>query len=200
MDQTYVVYFDASPLPLMAVALDRLVASTPDAIVLLTYDSGKVPNCYLPVIREATERRIPVFGVRQTIFLDTQFDATQGADFASYELEPSNLNAGIIPLQGYSFPLLKSADDAKNFAERNLKKYGITLEKGIPLKVNGIEMINHVSSGMEEICSTNCSYEEIVKQARRRFSTPEFNARIDQIIKEPRGWKSLLAKLMHIRL
>ncbi len=191
MKRPNIVYFSAQPSSIAAEVLGRAVDRNPDAVVLLTYDSGRVPNDYLTAVRKATKRGIPVFGIRERILSNVEFDPIQTRDgLALYELDPPALEAGLIPLQGYPFQMSKFADN-----EEDLIKKSYDIIEGMNLKVNVGSLKEYIATGMIKICSAHGSYRGKVEEARKRFSTPEFDDRVYQMVKKPKMKISLVLDL-----
>jgi len=98
-----------------------------NVMILGVYDSGMVPDDTIPSIQTLTERGIPVFGVRQTLFgsgLSGVLDYGRRPFEEMYTMQPEVLRAGLTPLQVYPRELLELADAA----ERLVAEYGYLLQ------------------------------------------------------------------------
>ena len=117
-----------SPLRMFTERTDvSLTPPVADVVVLGVYDSGMVPDDTIPDIQTLTERGIPVFGVRQTLFvsgLSGVLDDGRKPFEEEYFMQPEALRAGLIPLQVYPRELLELADAA----ERLVATYGHILQ------------------------------------------------------------------------
>ena len=95
-----VEYQQCLPLDLLAQGLRALVATRPDALVIGAYCSGTVPSIIIPEIRAATEARMPVFSIRQTMTGEwTRPGLCDVVIPGKYEAESDAIVAGLIPLQ-----------------------------------------------------------------------------------------------------
>jgi len=217
-----VVYFDVQPGSSLVKSLESLLDNIElDAIIFGVWDSGNILNTFIPIIEKATKKKIAVFGVPQTLFYDFKPDLTRGRDFFdySYVMQPEAIRAGLIPLQVYPPELLELAEKNKKllkgyqeFSDKkaSVKIYGSKLYEyvinGVSVKVYGSKLYEHVINGIRDICANHASYEKRVKEARRKFSSPEFNARIDEITKTGRMYttarrlKNLLRSLFRFNL
>jgi len=117
-----------SPLRMFTERTDvSLTPPVADVVVLGVYDSGMVPEDTIPDIQTLTARNIPVFGVRQTLFvsgLSAVLDDGRKPFEETYVMQPEVLRAGLTPLQVYPRELLELADAA----ERLVATYGHILQ------------------------------------------------------------------------
>ena len=124
------VIVSPGPSPLRMFTGRADVSLTPpvaDVVVLGVYDSGMVPDDTIPDIQTLTARNIPVFGVRQTLFvsgLSAVLDDGRKPFEETYVMQPEVLRAGLTPLQVYPRELLELADAA----ERLVATYGHILQ------------------------------------------------------------------------
>src|SRR3989344_5723277 len=126
------LYLEVSPgvSPLsMFTGVTRLspLQTQPEVVILGVYDSGMVPEDMVRDIGTLTEMRVPVFGVRQTLFvsgLSGVLDYGRKPFEEIYVMQPEVLRAGLIPLQVYPRELLELADAA----ERLVATYGHILQ------------------------------------------------------------------------
>ena len=124
------VIVSPGPSPLRMFTGRADVSLTPpvaDVVVLGVYDSGMVPEDTIPDIQTLTARNIPVFGVRQTLFvsgLSAVLDDGRKPFEETYVMQPEVLRAGLTPLQVYPRDLLELAD----VAERLVARYGYLLQ------------------------------------------------------------------------
>ncbi len=181
MEETNVFYIPVTPVCPTPNTLKNIVDTEPDAIVIGCYDSGKLRKDLLSEIQNATEKGIAVFGVRETLFIDTRLDLSEGSPLLDelYEMDPETLRTGLIPLQVYPQRLC----ELEKKIGKLLGKYQEFSDKHVTVKHNGLETLEYVMHGLKEICAKHTSYKKRVKEARKKFSSSEFNARIDEITK-----------------
>jgi len=187
----------------LELALNTIISSHPDVIVLGVYHSGKVPDTLVGPIQTAFEQQIPVFGLRQTLCVepsrylmsaDPEEDRTlqrsivhggpvensinldEGSDALdmTYEMQPEILRAGLVPLQGYGPQLVALADQFVHLAQQSPVRVHATVRLG--------NVMPSVLAGLREICSAHEDYASRISAARQRFSSPGFNKRIDDVL------------------
>ena len=95
-------YQPLAPLQSIPNMLNSLLDEGIDVLILGTYCAGTVGSIYHPVIKKATQMKIPVFSIRQTM-TDKWF--TEWSDRKEeilpglYEDEAETIGIGLIPLQ-----------------------------------------------------------------------------------------------------
>ena len=208
------VIVSPGPSPLRMFTGRADVSLTPpvaDVVVLGVYDSGMVPEDTIPDIQTLTERGIPVFGVRQTLFvsgLSGVLDDGRKPFEEEYFMQPEALRAGLIPLQVYPRELLELADAAERLVatyghilqgqtvvpvglrERDLADLDYPLcfeterQGAMLVQLNAGKVLEYVIDGLTEICRTHPDYEGRVHAAREHFNSPRFNERIDEALAE----------------
>src|SRR3989338_9128972 len=183
----------------------------PEVVILGAYDSGMVPEDMVRDIGTLTEMRVPVFGVRQTLFvsgLSGVLDYGRKPFEEIYVMQPEVLRAGLIPLQVYPRELLELADAAERLVatyghilqgqtvvpvglrERDLADLDYPLcfeterQGAMLVQLNAGKVLEYVIDGLTEICRTHPDYEGRVHASRERFNSPRFNERIDEALAE----------------
>ncbi len=181
VDAPEIGYFlEAPPQKLLARVLDNYLNCEPDAIVISAYDSGMVADHLISPIQRASERGIAVFGIRATLFDTVYYELTRGREPLDNEffMQPEMIKAGYIPLQGYPLYLLEIAEMVRKMCD---------LAPELPVdsiraQVDGDKLFNTFTAGLQEIFVQHSTYDDRIAEARRRFSSEQFNARIDEIL------------------
>ncbi|MFH1133699.1 MAG: hypothetical protein V1735_04350 [Nanoarchaeota archaeon] len=168
-------FYPVNPLRGDLEALRETVAEGIDMLVLLTFDSGNVPDHLLPIAKAATENEIPVFGVRQTLLDPIEFDLQKSIkDYDSlYDFRPAELQAGITPLQAYPrflFHLLKE-----------MRKWALENQSDIerPRLMTSLP-VSTLYTGLYDICMEVPDYQGRIAAARHRFNSRGFDRRLDE--------------------
>ncbi len=179
MKEPNVVYLSVIPCGLMSSTLGKAVNTHPDAIVLGTYDSGRIHTDLPPYIKMAKGAGIPVFGVRQTLTQNYVVNLALGEEGLDglFEMQPDAISAGLIPVQGFPPEVIEIAEKTKALFD-SYPKY--TSNARCSLSLSGEATFKYIMDEMKAVCRTCTDYESIVTEARKRLSSPGFNRRVDE--------------------
>jgi len=94
------LYQSLAPVRSIPEILNSLLNEGIDVLILGTYCTGTVGRIYHPVIKKATQMKIPVFSIRQTMN-DKWFTEWSNEEILPglYEDEAETIGIGLIPLQ-----------------------------------------------------------------------------------------------------
>jgi hypothetical protein len=102
MRNAFVFYHSLSPVRSISEILNSLLDKNIDVLILEAYCSGTIGHIYHPVIKKATQMKIPVFSIRRsttdewfTEWSDRKEEILPGL----YEDEAEAIGIGLIPLQ-----------------------------------------------------------------------------------------------------
>ena len=162
---------------LLCKVFDSVVRGNPAAIVLEVFDSGQVPDAFLPAVQKVKEK-IPVFGLQQSIIQDHTLDLTVGRVVldSRYDFVQSHLKAGIVPLQGIPSYILEASDLLQAMLKQHPELRGIEANLITPAD----RMFPFLLNGLQKICEEQTTYAARVLAARTAYNSPGFNGRLDK--------------------
>ncbi len=102
MREASVLYQSLAPIQSIPKMLNSLLDEKTDVLILGAYCSGTIGSIYHPVIKKATEKKIPVFSIRQSKtdkWLTEWSDEKEEILPGLYEDEADAIGIGLIPLQ-----------------------------------------------------------------------------------------------------
>ncbi len=163
--------------------IEAVLPTSPSAIILGAYDSGKLPDELHPIINVATAADIAMFGLRQTTLEQAVIDISVGEEplLDSYYFDRRFLEAGLLPLQGYPKELTAIARKAYEVKKDCEGVYPI---KYISVEINHEDqnVLHYTMEKLRRICARESLLSERKEHALTELNDPYFNKRIEDCL------------------